>query len=35
MSYRFYPERIQSIGQKSGVVGEDLLIPVSGIDGCG
>lgn len=33
MSYRFYPERIESIGQITGVVGEDLLIPVSGIDG--
>jgi hypothetical protein len=33
MSFRFYPERVDSIGQKSGVVSEDLLIPVPGIDG--
>lgn len=33
MSFRFYPERIDSVGQKSGTVGEELLIPVPGIDG--
>ncbi|MBF9018629.1 MULTISPECIES: hypothetical protein [unclassified Oceanispirochaeta] len=33
MSFRFYPERVDSIGQKSGVVSEDLLIPIPGIDG--
>ncbi len=33
MSYKFYPERIDCIGQLSGAVGENLLIPVDGIDG--
>ncbi len=33
MSFRFYPERIDAIGRRAGTVGEDLLIPVPGIDG--
>jgi hypothetical protein len=33
MSFRFYPERVDSIGQKSGSVGNDLIIPIPGIDG--
>ena len=33
MSFRFYPERLESIGQRAGTVGEDLLIPIQGMDG--
>jgi hypothetical protein len=33
MSFKFYPERIEPLGQRSGVVGENLLIPIQGIDG--
>ena len=33
MSFNFYPERVDLIGQRDGTIGEDLAIPIPGIDG--
>ncbi|QEN06813.1 hypothetical protein EXM22_01950 [Oceanispirochaeta crateris] len=33
MSFNFYPERVEPIGQKAGTIGENLLIPIQGMDG--
>jgi hypothetical protein len=33
MSYRFYPERVEPIGNKAGVADTDMIVPVTGYDG--
>lgn len=33
MSYRFYPERVEPLGQKAGIADTDLLVPIQGING--